>query len=149
MDGYQVVFEHAVMFRDLDALGHVNNVAFLAFLEDARVEYWRVLRREFDLKKINFILAEITCKYHSPAYFGERLVIGIRVRNLGTKSFQFEYRVEDRASGRLVVEARSVQVMYDYQNQQSVPVDEPTRRAVAAVERVPLAELGSGSGVES
>jgi acyl-CoA thioester hydrolase len=51
MEGYRVVFEHEILFRDLDALGHVNNVAFIAFMEDARVHYWKTLRREPDARK--------------------------------------------------------------------------------------------------
>ena len=60
MEGYQVVFEHEVRFRDLDVMRHVNNVAFVAFMEDARMEYWKALTRVQDLKAINFILAEVS-----------------------------------------------------------------------------------------
>jgi acyl-CoA thioester hydrolase len=141
MEGYRAVFEHEILFRDLDALRHVNNVVFMAFLEDARVHYWRALRRGLEVKAIDFILAEVTCRYHSPAYFGETLLIGIRVCGVGNKSFKFDYRIEDKASGRLVVEGTSVQVMYDYRRQQSVPLDEATRKAIASLEGVPLAEL--------
>jgi acyl-CoA thioester hydrolase len=137
MEGYRVVFEHEILFRDLDALGHVNNVAFIAFLEDARVQYWKTLRRELSAKRIDFILAEITCRYHSPAHFGETLVVGIRAADLGHKSFRFVYRMEDKATGRLVVEGSSVQVMYDYERGQSIPLDDPTRKAMAAMEGCP------------
>jgi acyl-CoA thioester hydrolase len=143
MDGYRVVFEHEVLFRDLDAMGHVNNVAFLAFMEDARVQYWRALRTERGLRGINFILAEVTCRYLSPAYFGETLVIGIRALNLGNKSFQFDYRMEEKADGRLVAEGSSVQVMYDYKRKKSTSIGEKMRDAVAALERMTLAELAA------
>ena len=59
MEGYHVVFEHQVLFRDLDALVHVNNVAFTAFMEDARMNYWKVPRKEHGLKMTHFILAEL------------------------------------------------------------------------------------------
>ena len=146
MEGYQVVFEHEILFRDLDALGHVNNVAFIAFMEDARVQYWKTLRRELDARRIDFILADVTCRYHSPAHFGETLIVGIRVAGLGNKSFRFEYRMEDKATGRLVVEGRSVQVMYEYESQQSIPLDDATRKAMAAVEGLPLARLLEDAG---
>jgi acyl-CoA thioester hydrolase len=141
MEGYRVVFEHEILFRDLDALGHVNNVAFIAFMEDARVKYWKALRRELDVRRIDFILADVTCRYHSPAHFGETLVVGIRVAGLGNKSFRFEYRIEDKATGRLLAEGKSVQVMYDYESQQSIHLDDGTRGAMAAMEEVPLARL--------
>jgi acyl-CoA thioester hydrolase len=143
MDGYQVVFEHEVLFRDLDAMRHVNNVTYLAFMEDARVQYWNALRKDRDLKGINFILAEITCRYLSPAHFGEILLIGIRARNLGNKSFQFEYRMEEKESGRLITEGKSVQVMYDYKEQQTMPLDERLRDAAAALEQLTVEELSN------
>ena len=145
MEGYQVVFEHEVLFRDLDAMGHVNNVAFIAFMEDARMRYWKTLRQEYVLKKINFILAEVSCTYRSPAYLGETIIIGIRARNLGNRSFHFEYRMEDKATGRLIVSGRSIQVMYDYKGKQSLALDETTRTAMATVEQLPLTNLVSGS----
>ncbi len=43
MDGsvgeYPVVLEITVRFRDLDAMGHVNNAVYLTYFEEARVEY--------------------------------------------------------------------------------------------------------------
>ena len=143
MEGYRVVFEHEMLFRDLDAMGHVNNVAFVAFMEDARVQYWRALKDIRDLKGINFILAEVTCRYVSPAYFGETLLIGIRVRNLGNKSFHFEYRMEELTSARLVTEGKSVQVMYDYKKQKTMPVDDRMRDAVASLEKLELSDLSA------
>ena len=141
MDGYKVIFEHEVLFRDLDALRHVNNVAFLAFMEDARMEYWRALTRKHSLQGINFILAEVTCRYLSPAYLGETLMIGIRARNLGTKSFQFEYRIEEKASRRSIADGSSVQVMYDYKQKQSVYIEERIRDAISSLEQLTTAEL--------
>lgn len=145
MEGYQVVFEHRVLFRDLDAMGHVNNVAFVALMEDARMQYWYALRKVHALKDINFILAEVSCRYLTPAYLGETLTIGIRARNLGNKSFHFEYRMQDKASGRVITEGRSVQVMFDYKQHKSVPLGQEMRDSVASLEQVPLEGLLSSA----
>jgi acyl-CoA thioester hydrolase len=143
MEGYQVVFEHEVLFRDLDVMRHVNNVAYVALMEDARMHYWKALRRVEGVKDINFILAELTCRYLSPAYLGETIKIGIRARNLSNKSFHFEYRMEDKASGRLITEGKSVQVMYDYKQEKTAPLEQKMRDAVATLEKVPLEELSA------
>ena len=143
MEGYQVVFEHEVLFRDLDAMGHVNSVAFVALMEDARMQYWKALRTVHGVKDINFILGEVTCRYLSPAHLGEILLIGIRACNLGNKSFHFEYSMEDKASGRLITEGRSVQVMYDYKEQKSTPLNDRMRDAVASLEQLELSNLSA------
>jgi acyl-CoA thioesterase FadM len=112
-------------------------------MEDARMHYWKALRKVEGLRDINFILAEITCRYLSPAHLGETIRIGIRARNLSNKSFQFEYKMEDKASGRLITEGKSVQVMYDYKQKKSMPLEQKMRDAVASLEKVPLEELSS------
>ena len=114
MEGLKTVMEVQTRFRDTDAMGHVNNAVYLSYLELARMEY---VRRVFDVTHysgVDFILARAEVDYRSPTMPGETLLVGIRVTRLGGASFDFSYRVEDKASGRLVAEAKTVQVCYDY-----------------------------------
>ena len=74
---------------------------------------------------------------------GETIIIGIRARHLGNKSFHFEYKMEDRASGRLITEGKSVQVMYDYKQKKTMPLEQKMRDAVASLEQLSLEELSS------
>ncbi len=141
MENYTIVFEHEILFRDLDPMGHVNNVKFVAFMEDARVKYWKALQDEFNLSSMNFILAEITCRFIAPAYFGEILLIGVRARQLGGKSFKFEYRFDNKATGKPVAKGKSAQVLYDYGQNRTIPFDSKTREAIAAIEKLPLDQL--------
>jgi acyl-CoA thioesterase FadM len=53
--------------------------------------------------------------------------------------------MEDKASGRLITEGRSVQVMYDYKEKKSKPLNNRMRDAVTALEQVPLEELSSSA----
>ena len=64
----------------------------------------------------------------------ERLRVGMRVSRLGTSSFDAEYRIEEAATGRLVVEGRSVQVGFDYRAQRTVPLSEETKEQLRAFE---------------
>ena len=52
-------FTHAVevRFRDLDALGHVNNAVYLTYLESARMAWYLHLTRRTELKGMDMILA--------------------------------------------------------------------------------------------
>lgn len=103
-----------VRFRDADAMGHVNNAVYLSYLEEARLEYFR---RVFGAKRpadIGFIVARVEIDYRSPALIGEILTAGVKVSRLGGASFAMDYAIIEKASRRLVAEARSVQVCYDY-----------------------------------
>ena len=142
---FPVVISVPVRFREVDAMGHVNNVAYLAYFEDARVAYHQALAGEatMGVTGFEFILAEINCKYRSPAYFGETLLVGIRVARLGRKSFDFEYEIRDHVSDRLIAEGQSVQVMFDYDIRRSKLLSAAFAEKVEALEGRSLSGEGS------
>jgi acyl-CoA thioesterase FadM len=51
--------------------------------------------------------------------------------------------MEDKASGRLITEGKSVQVMYDYKEQKSTPLNDRMRDAVTALEKLELSDLSA------
>jgi acyl-CoA thioester hydrolase len=123
-----------VRWRDLDALGHVNNAVYLTYLEQARVHYMREVGLGFQsLEDVGMILAEVTCTYHSPLSLGERVTIWVRVSELRNSSFFFEYRIEGE-DGRLAATARSAQVCYDYRAGRSLPIPDHWRTAITSFE---------------
>ncbi len=129
---FPLVVPVQVRFRDLDALGHVNNAVYLSYLEMARVAY---VQSRFGLshpRDFSFILARVEIDYKSPVTLGERLVVGIGVAHVGKRSFRFAYEIREASSGRLVAQAETVQVMYDYQAQKPVAIPEEVRRVLEA-----------------
>lgn len=123
-----------VVWRDLDALGHVNNAVYFSYLEYARMKYLQELGLAFrSLQDVGIILAEAACTYHSPLSLGERVTIWVRVSEMRNSSFVFEYRMEGD-DGRLVATARTVQVCYDYAAGRPVPIPDHWRAAITAYE---------------
>jgi len=123
---YEIMIE--VPFRDLDALGHVNHTVFLRYMEDARTRYYMELAGLTDPTRLDFILAEVTCTYHAPAGFRDRLRCGVRPESVGTRSFVWAYRVWNEATGATVATGRSVLVSFDYAAGRTVPVPDVIRR---------------------
>jgi acyl-CoA thioester hydrolase len=119
-----------VAFRDIDALGHVNNAVYLSYFEQARIAYSFQLMNKATLKDLTFILAEVNVTYLRPVYFGDRLEIGVRVSEIGTKSFVMEYGVRN-GQDEIVARGRTVQVWFDYNTRRSVPVPDEFRQKVA------------------
>lgn len=113
-------------FNDLDGMGHVNNAVFLTYLEQARLAWFRSYGEEESMALTDVILARTEIDFRSPLVFGETVTIGLRPSRLGTKSFELEYEL--RVGERLVAEARSVLVGYDYDAAQSAEVPERWRR---------------------
>jgi acyl-CoA thioester hydrolase len=122
-----------VRFRDLDSLGHVNNAVYATYLESARIDFYQHLTG-LPLEELNIILAELTISYKAPAYFNDRLAIGVRVGSFGTKSFTMEYAIARAADEALIASGRSVLVTYDYKAGKTIPVPDALRRRVAELQ---------------
>lgn len=129
---YEVEIE--VAFRDIDALGHVNNAVFFSYMEFARVKYIAQLFSGTELQAdspldIPIILVEATCTYYSPALLGERLVVGIGLSRFGNKSFDLLYRMMGE-DGRLIASGKTIQVMYNYLTRSAFPIPADVREKV-------------------
>jgi acyl-CoA thioester hydrolase len=116
---YHITVE--VTFRDLDAMGHVNHAVYLTYMETARTKFMMELFGLSQPAGMPVILAEVTCTYHSPAFFGEQLTIGLGVNRFGARSFDILYDIRSE-DGRAVATGQTVMVMYDYQNGQTIPI---------------------------
>jgi acyl-CoA thioester hydrolase len=126
------VFEHSIegRFRDCDPLGHVNNAAYLTYLEQARLFYWRSLWG-FGLDESStsrgVIMARAEIDYRLPARYGQTLRVRIELAALGKTSFTYDYDILDEQQ-RIVASARTVQVMYDYAAARPVPIPADLRQ---------------------
>ena len=131
VDGFPCVKEIVVRFADCDPLGHVNNAKYFTYLEEARFHWFRSVFGEDGFRRHPIILAEARCSFRSAAKPGDRLRVGIRVQRIGRSSFTHGYRIEDDG-GRLVAEAESVGVGFDYATNGTRELGEEFRRAILA-----------------
>jgi len=148
-----------VRFRDLDAMGHVNNAVYLTYFEQARLAFWLAIHphqtqgEPYDPQRIGFVLARAECDYASPVRLGEHLLVGCRAGDFGTSSFGFDYRIVAAggsvdAEVRVVASGRTVQVTWDWAAGRKVPLPEDLRKRIDAFQHAtPKAAARSGHGV--
>lgn len=119
-----------VRFRDCDMFSHVNHVVYLTYFEEARLAAWQELTGDSQ-SRLPFILAEATCTYRAAATLGDTLHVYVIAGEVREKSFVFEYRIDDAASGKLIATGRTVQVCYDYAAKASMPISADLRARLA------------------
>jgi acyl-CoA thioester hydrolase len=128
-----------VRYADLDPQGHVNNVCYFSYIEQARVCYVKHLGFWSGGSFLNFgfILADAKLSFKAPIQFGQALHVGVRVTRLGNKSMTMIYRLEDPGNDREFASGSTVLVAYDYHRDQSVPIPDDWRETISAYENIP------------
>jgi acyl-CoA thioester hydrolase len=138
-----------VRFADTDAMGHVNNAAYLTYCEIARAGYYEAVTGEplplgTHGASEGMILAEARITYRAPAFYGEILTIEARVGRIGRSSFSQEFRLTAPQSrygdARLIAVSESIQVMYDYTAERPIRMSDDLAAAMERYEGRPLRE---------
>lgn len=140
-------FAHArvveVRFADTDAMGHVNNAAYLTYAEIARAAYYEAATGEQLQLGVHgaiegMILAELRMTYRSPAFYGEFITVETRIDRIGRTSYGMVHRLSAPESRygpcRLVAIADSILVSYDYSAERPIPVPPALIDAIEAFE---------------
>jgi acyl-CoA thioester hydrolase len=124
------VHRERVRFRDLDAMGHVNNAVFLTYIESARVAFLQQLGAAATPQDMSIIVARIEIDFRAPVGFGEEVEIAVHASRFGGKSFDLDYEL--RVGGTVVAEAKSVLVAYDYGKGEAIEIPDEWREKLAA-----------------
>ncbi|MCC7303139.1 MAG: acyl-CoA thioesterase [Bacteroidia bacterium] len=127
-----------IRFKDIDALGHVNNANHITYLELARISYFEeVVGSNINWNEKGIILANSSIDYLSPVYLKEALKVGTRCSGLGTKSFTLEYSMQVERGGKTVevAKARTVLVCYNYRKSQPMNMPPVWRKKLVAFDQ--------------
>jgi acyl-CoA thioester hydrolase len=130
VSGSAFVYREQVRFRDLDAMGHVNNAVFLTYIESARFAFLDRLGAASGVDNMPIIVARIEIDFRAPVSLGDEIEIAVSATRFGDKSFDLEYVL--RVGGRVVAEAKSVLVGYDYGSGETIAIPDYWRERLAA-----------------
>ena len=87
--------EVPIRFSDVDLYGHVNNVTYLDYLQEARVAFIRRLYHDQEIEWRHVIVRH-EIDYRRPLQLSaEPAVVEIWVSKVGGASYAFDYRIMD------------------------------------------------------
>ena len=137
MSEFKYFYPIEVRYGDLDPQGHVNNVSFLTYFEQARVNYLihlGLFNKNQSFLDVGIILADAHVTFLAPILFGMEVRVGVRVARLGNKSMTMEYRIFDEASSAELATGSTVLVTFDYRSQQTIPIPAEWREKISEFE---------------
>ena len=92
--GWSYGYEDQVRFAEVDALAHVNNVAYLSWFEVARVRYFQALGlSSYSAADPQLVVRAQTADYLAPMFQDERYVLVTRASVLKASSMVMGYAV--------------------------------------------------------
>ena len=115
--------EIRVRYQETDNMGVVYYANYLVWFEVARTEYLRALGityRELEKDGFYLMVAEVNCKYRSPARYDDIVRIQTWISEMKNSSLTFEYKIS--ADERLLAAGSSVHV---FTNKAGKPVRMP------------------------
>ncbi len=133
LKNYAYIYGQKVIWGEMDALGHLNNVVYYRYAETARIHYLEKLGM-FN-KQSFLVLAQASCKYILPVVYPDTLQIGVRCKKIGTTSIVFEYLFYSQQQQKTVATAQAVVVNLDKETNKSKPWSEQQRQDVFALEQ--------------
>lgn len=123
-----------VRFRDLDALGHVNHVVYLTYVEQVRTAYFRDVMGIDVPDALTWVIASVEYVFLAPLGFGDVVDVGWRIGRLGRASA--DYEAELRHGESLVARGTGTLVNADVRAGRSAPIPDAWRAATAAFEGI-------------
>ncbi|GAB3699319.1 acyl-CoA thioesterase [Halorubrum pallidum] len=124
--------EIEVRFRDIDALGHVNNAVYATYIEQARTAYFRDVL-DADLSQASTVLASTSFDFRrSVELTDETVTVLSDVDDIGRSSVSMSYEIRVGGDGDLAAEAEATIVSLDPETGEPTPVPEPMRSKLTA-----------------
>jgi len=128
------IFEHEVQvrYRDLDSFGHVNNVVYATYCEEARAA-WGQEAFDFDsLDDFSSVVASLNLEFRRSIQSRTTLTVRTAITEMGESSFTMSYLILD--GEEVVVEAESTQVYLDVETGEPAPVPEAWREQITVAD---------------
>lgn len=122
-------------WHDNDAYGHVNNTVYYSWFDTA-VNAWLVENGFLDIAGSETVglVVETGCTYFESMAFPETIEAGIAVERLGTSSVTYRIGIFRQGRALAAAQGRFTHVYVRRADQKPVPIPEPLRAALAAMQ---------------
>lgn len=135
---FPVHLKMSIAWGEMDALGHINNINYFRYFENARIQYLQEvgLMQMRNMTGTGTVLAETTCKYLKSLRFPDQIVVGARVKSMSQSSFVMEYLIVSEKLGEVAF-GEGVLVMYNNKKSETELIPLAIREAIKEIEGNP------------
>ena len=135
-----IITEIPVLWGDMDSFGHVNNIIYLKWCENSRIEFFRKLwsydignmKEILEKGGVGPILANFNMDYKIPVQYPDLIKIVTQITHIGNTSFGIGHELYSTTNEeKIVALGSSVVVMIDYLSGEKVTIDKLNREKLS------------------
>ncbi len=148
IEQYPVIVDQDVTWGDMDAHGHVNNVVYLRYMENARVEFYRRIGKyEFEERSgITLVIQSVHCRYIAPLAYPDRIRVGARVSKIESDRMVMSYLVVNGDTGKPAAVGDATIVALTIKDKSRAPFPDYLKQRIVELDRT--AAVGKRPGEE-
>lgn len=123
------IYHREVVWGDMDSLGHLNNVRYYDYAQEARV------RHMAQLLPAGFytVIVATACQYRHEVKYPDTLQVKIWIEKVGTTSISHAIEFFSQSQNRLVATGQSTIVLMDKRTAQKCAIDDHLRAKLLEV----------------
>jgi acyl-CoA thioester hydrolase len=126
------VFPLYTRFSDVDIYGHVNNVKYFEYYQEARLAFLTSMGRSEEKGRFAVVVARVNVDYKKPILFrSEPYAVESWIDRVGSSSFALRAEIKD--GDTVLSRADAVLVTFDLETQKARPLSEAERGRLTAV----------------
>ena len=132
-------------FNDVDMIGHVNNNAFLEYMDLGKTSYFNSVKADLiNWKFINAVVVNVNCNFYSPGYFNEPIAVLTTITSISQHSLRMEQRVINTETGDVKCAGHTIMAGFDPTTAQGAEIDAEWVNAICAFEERDLRVESNG-----
>jgi acyl-CoA thioester hydrolase len=114
--------------EDIDDLGHVNNVTYLRWVQEAAVAHWQALAPAADQALLRWVVVRHEIDYRRPAFLGEGVITRTWVGTATRRHFERHTELLRAADRRWLARGRTLWCPIDARTGKLTDVSAEVRR---------------------
>jgi acyl-CoA thioester hydrolase len=133
---FPVIVTQPVIWGEMDAFQHVNNVVYFRYFENARLEYIRRLDWLLYQEKtgIGPILASTQARFRRALTYPDTIHIGVRLLEMKDDRFLIEHKIVSEKLNDVATEGQGVIVAYHYPTNKKVTLPDELKERITRLE---------------
>jgi acyl-CoA thioester hydrolase len=134
---YPITIEIPVVWGEMDAFQHVNNIVYFRYFESARISYFEKLdyMKFLEESGVGPILASTQCSFKIPLTYPDRVTVGAKVESIGAERFTMKYVVVSHSHKKIAALGEGVIVSFNYRENKKAKIPDEIRNRIMSLEK--------------